>query len=396
MAVLSYRVSLDTFKKIHPGGPSTTIAYHESKPGVPCPDGIAAAAVAFRRYPHASEIIGLTYDRWRTTDDAPSFETGDRVVLVDYSVPADVVTNWKDAGAIVEITDHHRTAAADLSQWRTADGVWMDTTECGATLAWKRYFPDLPLPPWLRYVRDRDLWRKELPDSDAIHLGAHELGHSISLAYFLLSLTEDQLRAALLPFGRQALERRNQRVALLLLQFDREDLDSHTRIPTIRLTDPNDDALVSDLGNAACKQMPDAPFVAIARSDGHTWELRSIGDFDVSHSPSNTAAADIKTPQGSAAKVRTGHRFRHPIHQPRNPPSPPSAPSLDRFHSPQGPEQAPPCLESPTRSPPALPCSPSLRSRHPSQHSASSQPRAVPLALLLASRAPVTASPPPQ
>lgn len=50
-----------------------------------------------------------------------------------------------------------------------------DNNESGATLTWKYFYPEEPIPLTLQYIKDRDIWKFELPDSHVITTGLYEL-----------------------------------------------------------------------------------------------------------------------------------------------------------------------------------------------------------------------------
>jgi oligoribonuclease NrnB/cAMP/cGMP phosphodiesterase (DHH superfamily) len=47
--------------------------------------------------------------------------------------------------------------------------VHFDLSRSGAVLAWEHFHPEAAVPPLLAYVQDQDLWRWELPDSEAVN-----------------------------------------------------------------------------------------------------------------------------------------------------------------------------------------------------------------------------------
>jgi uncharacterized protein len=64
--------------------------------------------------------------------------------------------------------DHHASQAPVRAAlgWGT-----LDSSECGTSLTWRCLFPDQAPPPVIAYIKDKDLWRWELPDSRAIAAG---------------------------------------------------------------------------------------------------------------------------------------------------------------------------------------------------------------------------------
>lgn len=61
---------------------TTAILYHQVKPGVDCPDGIAAAYIAYRKmpFPHSTDLIGCVYG-----EEPPNLENYRNIVIVDFS-----------------------------------------------------------------------------------------------------------------------------------------------------------------------------------------------------------------------------------------------------------------------------------------------------------------------
>lgn len=72
----------------------------------------------------------------------------------------------------VKIFDHHVTSKREFSVTETvmvSENYIYDEAECGATLAWKLYYPDKPIPRFLEYIKDRDLWKTEAENSLAVN-----------------------------------------------------------------------------------------------------------------------------------------------------------------------------------------------------------------------------------
>lgn len=255
----------------------TTIIYHEIKPGIACPDGIAAAWVARQKYPDA-KLIGCTYG------DVPEFDLDDRTVIVDFSFSIDVLNDWAAISEVVVI-DHHKTAMADLSGF---SGAVFDMEESGATLAWKTFFPDRPMPAWLRYVRDRDLWNFELQGSEEIHEAAAFMGRSLRQIDFYCSLSEQELQELLIPIGTKLLQPKRKRVQEIALTACAAEKFGHN-VAIVEI--PADEArLTSDVCSLIYRDiLPDQDFVMAYYWDEKNQEFnlsfRSFkygNDFDVS------------------------------------------------------------------------------------------------------------------
>lgn len=60
--------------------------------------------------------------------------------------------------------DHHKTAHEDLAGLPFAE---FDLEHSGAYLTWRHFFGE-PVPKFIRYLEERDLWRFNLPDSKGV------------------------------------------------------------------------------------------------------------------------------------------------------------------------------------------------------------------------------------
>lgn len=261
----------------------TQIIYHEVKPGVACPDGLAAAWVAAKVYPDA-EVKGWCYQ----SEKLPQSESGDCLVIVDFSFSGDVIEQWIKDGVKVFVIDHHKTAEEALNRFYVEDfqdalnaeahdewNVLFDMGECGATLTWQYFFPGQPMPAFLEYVKDRDLWNHALPMTEEIHEATAALKRSFALYDVLEQMSQNELIKFLAPLGEKLLKPKRERVKAIAARFWWEWFDKDHRIPVVELAkDGSEDRLTSDVCSYLYKWLPDACFVACITSDG-SWSLRS-------------------------------------------------------------------------------------------------------------------------
>ncbi len=124
-----------------------------------CTDGSASAAVIKRKYPGA-ECYPLNHG-----DPITASVEGKILYIVDFSFPPEILSDFKKKAREVHWYDHHKTSLPIYEKLGWGD---IDLKESGATLAWKKEFPDQPLPRVLEYVRDKDLFEWQLPDSRAV------------------------------------------------------------------------------------------------------------------------------------------------------------------------------------------------------------------------------------
>lgn len=147
-----------------------------------CDDGFAAAW-AVRQAIGNCEFYPGVYQK-----EPPDVANRD-VIFVDFSYKRPVLEAMSRSANSILILDHHKTAAEDLAGlqapfgagWqRHLDNVYQDTCEgvggkmyasfdmarSGAMMAWEFFHPDADVPEFIRYIQDRDLWRKQLPNGD--------------------------------------------------------------------------------------------------------------------------------------------------------------------------------------------------------------------------------------
>lgn len=157
------------------------IIYHDH-----CADGRFAAAAA--RY--ALTQRGKTVQIHPATYGEPAPEVDDyaEVYLVDFSYPYQEMMRLGQACARVVVLDHHKTAQAALSEahGHPSLDIHFDMTESGATMVWKHFFPDRDVPEVLQYIRDRDLWLFELPDSKAVTAALNLKARTVDAAQSIL------------------------------------------------------------------------------------------------------------------------------------------------------------------------------------------------------------------
>lgn len=134
---------------------SSVVFYHEK-----CPDGFAAAAVAFRVLGNSAEYIPCAYYK------KPAFDVrGKDVYILDFSFSADILDEMgKEAKSLV-LLDHHESAQKTLSRYKPlcCGRIHFDMKHCGAMLAWHHFYPGEPAPFMLKAVESRDLWRWNVP-----------------------------------------------------------------------------------------------------------------------------------------------------------------------------------------------------------------------------------------
>lgn len=270
----------------------TTIIYHKQTETADCPDGIMAAAVAALSLESDFELMGDFYRKATDYPEIPGqeqypFNSGDELIIVDFSYPAKWLKFWETNNIKLKIIDHH---AAKFPMLEGFAGAILDEKECGATLTWKHFFPNVPLPELLVHVRRRDIgadgyYRGEVRDSEAINEGLSTWRHKFEAKLDMLQVLGEKLVAndsafieELKAIGEPKLEERDKIVAAAVQRATLNELDGYV-VPWIRLS--KDEArYYSIIGNAMAKAHPIAKFAWLETPDGRQ-HLRSVNGFDV-------------------------------------------------------------------------------------------------------------------
>lgn len=255
------------------------VIYHDN-----CYDGFGAAFTAWKRFKDGPYVTIYYPAAYGQTPIVP-YEYED-IFLLDFCYPSKVIQQWLDTpGQIKHITiiDHHKTALEDI-ETLTASlqsdprlHINFDMNESGASLAWKYFFgyeSDINIPDFIHYLRDRDLWKFQLP-----------MSREVSMAMRMY------------PFDFRAWEKifddveRLKREGVVCRRMTEQQVETICKdaemIPIAGYQIPivNTSVHFSEIGEYLLEQNPDVPFAGYYydRNDGkRQWGFRSKGDFDVS------------------------------------------------------------------------------------------------------------------
>jgi len=150
------------------------IFYHQN-----CYDGFGAAWAAWQHFgDKGAKYIPLSYGTSQLSDI--DLQKEDNVFFVDFSISNEDFEKLVDLVKTVTILDHHQTALdrfTDLSPYPGStyelrrDNVYVlfDMNKSGALITWEYFHPNVPIPPLISYISDRDLWLFKYPQSKSIH-----------------------------------------------------------------------------------------------------------------------------------------------------------------------------------------------------------------------------------
>lgn len=241
-------------------GRYTHVLYH-----APCYDGFGAAFAAWRAFGNDATYIPVNYGQ-----GPPMLPPDARVLICDFSYPREELLALRTEVEYLWVLDHHKTAQEEL------DGlpfVEFDLRHSGAWLTWMHLWGQ-PVPLFVEYLQDRDLWRFALPDSKGISYALRAYPFDFEVWNELFNDVERLREEA--PVVMRLVE---QMVSSMCVHQRMEDIGGY-EVPTVNAT-----VLFSEVGDELCRLHPSSPFTAyyLDRGDGNRqWGLRARGDFDTS------------------------------------------------------------------------------------------------------------------
>jgi oligoribonuclease NrnB/cAMP/cGMP phosphodiesterase (DHH superfamily) len=209
-------------------------------------------------------------------------EVDTRVAMLDFSLPRQQMIDLAPQIDELLIIDHHKTAQAALEGFGETDPgieVIFDMNESGASLTWKYFWPEIPVPDLVRYIKDRDLWKYELYRSQEVNAYIQSFPMEFK-SYQDLHATFQSVGIDMIAGLGGAIEQyKNTMVKRLCAGAPIIKVGGYY-VPVV-----NTSLLMSEVGHELCLQHPEAYFGAyyFTRADGMVqWGMRSIGEFDVS------------------------------------------------------------------------------------------------------------------
>lgn len=259
------------------------ILYHGN-----CPDGTGAALAAFKEFGEGAVYIPVNYGK-----PPPDMENGSPVFILDFSYPRQTLIALRDHHPDLKVIDHHATAERDLEG---LEFCTFDMNKSGAVLAWEHFHPSIPVPLFIQYLQDRDLWKFELPESREVSaaIGSYPLDFRTWINWVHEWDIIDHLAAE----GATCLRLKNQQVDIMArnhawgylakngtsIDFEIKRLSitpsGFTEMPVANAT-----VFFSEVGERLLELNQDCPCAAyyFDRNDGNRqWGLRSRKDFDCS------------------------------------------------------------------------------------------------------------------
>lgn len=269
-----------------------------------CPDGMGAALAAWIKFGDTAEYFPASYG-----DLPPSVTQSDEVYILDFSYSRSVLGDMREQCASLVVLDHHKTAMADLAGFENAI---FDMNRSGCMIAWEYFHPGKPIPDLFRYLQDRDLWQKKLPQTEEVFAavqGKNALGRSLYPkhnfeAWVGLLTTPIHVIAAI---GQPLYAKRQKEIKAMADRAIWVKFAGYT-VPCSRAQ-----FAYSDVANLLCRRYPQAPFAICWRiQDGvRRLDFRSIGEFDVSVVAKSVGGGGHKNASGAQEELSWLEKFIH-------------------------------------------------------------------------------------
>jgi uncharacterized protein len=245
--------------------PRTVILYHGG-----CPDGFGSAYAAWKKFGESADYIPVKHN-----GVVPEGLVGKEIYLVDFCYPQEITDQLQKDSASLVVLDHHEGMRQVIES--VPHHVY-DATHSGATLAWNYFNPGVPLPTFLQYVEDADLF-KMIPDEErAILRYCYTQG-------FRFEVWGDLIRRLEIPEERAKMIERGkiyaEHFSLLAQEFadaaELVEFEGH-----ICYLGASEKMFITDVGSRLTLKRPPIALVARVGATGIRVSLRSDGSVDVS------------------------------------------------------------------------------------------------------------------
>ena len=151
------------------------VIYHS-----PCCDGTGSGLVAWKYLSHKFPDRKVIYKPMSIGAPPQSDLEGKNVLICDYSYKKDIILELLKKVNKLLIIDHHKSAEKDLIDIDDKYKIF-NMDHSGAILTWNYFYPDREIPLLLQYIEDRDIWRKQLPNSDDFFAAISILPHDFEV-----------------------------------------------------------------------------------------------------------------------------------------------------------------------------------------------------------------------
>ena len=242
------------------------VIYHD-----PCIDGMASASIIYEYKIHNCPEITVDNNHplimYPTSYNKPipndELIKGKNVLICDFSYSKEVVLHMIEICNKLLIIDHHKTAQKDLENIPNINKIF-DMNHSGASLIWMWIYPTRPIPSFIQYVEDNDIWLKEQEYSDEF-IAWFEMEEK-SLENYSKFYDDEYFMECLRFNGVGSLTKDNYYIsqALSKVSFKFQQITiSKNNTKCFMIAYINTSVLTSRIGNEIIKKYPNIDFVAL-------------------------------------------------------------------------------------------------------------------------------------
>jgi oligoribonuclease NrnB/cAMP/cGMP phosphodiesterase (DHH superfamily) len=171
-------------------------------------DGFAAACIVrhyFEGIQAPCDFQAVQYGEPLPLEDMQ----GKNIIFVDFSPKPEEIRAILQSCDDLKILDHHKTASYIQE---LVPGSVFDVSKSGAVLAWEEFFPNQPVPEFILYIQDRDLWQWKLPHSREVSaaVASYPMEFGSNWTSWIWGVSLEELRvegAAILRYQQQQISR---------------------------------------------------------------------------------------------------------------------------------------------------------------------------------------------
>lgn len=136
------------------------VIYHKN-----CADGFGSALAAWLYAKNSNKVDNVIFFAATHGMEPPSDVNGKNLLICDFSYSKATINKLLTKVNKLLIIDHHKSAEKELTDVASINKIF-DMSHSGAYLTWCYFFGTDNIPLLIKYIEDRDIWTKKLPQTD--------------------------------------------------------------------------------------------------------------------------------------------------------------------------------------------------------------------------------------
>jgi uncharacterized protein len=235
-----------------------------------CTDGFTAAWVAHRKFGDKALYMPFFHD------DEPPQVKNKEIYLVDMVFNDTIMKRLMQDNEKVTAIDHHISRKDMILS--THNPLYA-TDHSGCTLAWQYFFPGEPVPQFLLYVEDVDLWAQKFKNSKTLYYYLDLFEYDFKTWSSLIADFE-------IPEKKEEMLSRGEMIYIHTMKIIDRNILKNAKLVEFegyKVYAVNTDHSASDIGSRLCEKHPPLSIMWHERKDGVVLvSLRGVGDIDCS------------------------------------------------------------------------------------------------------------------